>query len=121
VDALVEQVAGNYLSYLQAHPEALDPFVQAQTHRILDHLSENPEQVQSLVQGQSLTMASQMRDEVRSGTVTADTAVEMVVRSLFRRAPRTELPAPPPGVQARSDKPRTSKQPPPQTGSDNHE
>ncbi len=120
VNALVQQVAGNYLTYLQDHPEELDPFVQAQTQRILDHLSENPEQVQSLVQGQSLTMASQMRDEVRSGTVTADTAVEMIVRSLFKRAPRTELPEPPPSVQARADTPRLIKPNQPK-GPANHE
>lgn len=64
----------------------------------INHLAENPE-VQALVTKQSLGLASEVRDEVRERTVTADNVVESLVRRILRREPRTALPEPDPAVQ----------------------
>ncbi len=64
----------------------------------IDQLAENP-QLQSVITQQSLGVASEMRDEVRERTVTADNLVENLVRRILRRTPRAELPEPPPQVQ----------------------
>lgn len=64
----------------------------------INHLAENPE-VQALVTKQSLGLASEVRDEVRERTVTADNVVESLVRRILRREPRASLPEPDPIVQ----------------------
>lgn len=61
-------------------------------------LAENPE-VQDLVTKQSLSLAGEVRDEVRERTVTADNVVENLVRRILRREPRESLPEPDPAVQ----------------------
>jgi len=52
-----------------------------------------------LIAGQTLGLTSEIADEVRERTVTADSVVEMFVRSLLRRPPRQDLPDPPSGVK----------------------
>lgn len=64
----------------------------------ISQLAENPE-LQGLVQAQSIGLATEVRDEVRGRGVTADTVLENLVRKVLRRAPREELPTPPPEVQ----------------------
>ncbi len=61
-------------------------------------LSENPE-LAELVQQQSVGLVGEVVDEVRSRTVSADVLAETLVRRLFRRPVRSELPAPPAEVQ----------------------
>lgn len=63
----------------------------------IERLADNPE-VQQLVQQQSIGLASEIRDEVRERTVTADNVVEDIVRRILRRPSRGELPEPPPEV-----------------------
>ena len=53
----------------------------------IDQLAENP-QLQSVITQQSIGVASDMRDEVRERTVTADTLLEGLVRRILRRTPR---------------------------------
>lgn len=72
------------------YSEIIDDFI--------NHLAENPE-VQALVTKQSLGLASEVRDEVRERTVTADNVVESLVRRILRREPRASLPEPDPIVQ----------------------
>jgi hypothetical protein len=102
-DELVSKLAGNYLAYLQEHPEELSGLVRQAGDNYIDYLNENPEQVQDLIQGQSLTLTAEILDEVRERTVTIDSFLEMVARALFRRSPRAELPGPPPQVRARAE------------------
>ena len=64
----------------------------------IDRLAENP-QLQAVITKQSIGVASDMRDEVRERTVTADNLMEGLVRRILRRTPRAELPGPPPEVQ----------------------
>ena len=64
----------------------------------ISQLAENPE-IQTLVTQQSIGLATEVRDEVRGRGVTADNMLESLVRRVLRRAPREELPEPPPEVQ----------------------
>jgi len=75
----------------------LDLLRMALTHR--SYLNEHPDDVQNLVQGQAIGMATEVRDDVRTVTVTGDTFLETLVRALLRRTPREDLPPPPPEVQ----------------------
>lgn len=59
----------------------------------IEYLAENPE-VQELVQTQSTGLANEVVEEVRERTVSADTFLEGVARSLLRMTPRTRLPEP---------------------------
>ena len=95
VKALIDtQVAG-----LATHPDTLDPLVQAVGDRYIAYLNEHPDDVQNLVQGQAVGMATEVRDDVRTVTVTGDTFLETLARALLRRTPRADLPPPPPEVQ----------------------
>jgi hypothetical protein len=95
VMALIDtQVAG-----LATRAEILDPLVQEVGDRYIAYLNEHPDDVQNLVQGQAAGMAADVRDDVRTITVTGDTFLETLARALFRRTPREDLPPPPPEVQ----------------------
>jgi hypothetical protein len=85
----VEEPLGRQLAS-RTYGEIIDEFI--------NRLSENPE-LQALITEQSLGVASEMRDEVRERTVTADNLMEGLVRRVLRRSPRAELPGPPPEVQ----------------------
>ncbi|MBK8051175.1 MAG: hypothetical protein IPK16_31180 [Anaerolineales bacterium] len=69
----------------------------------IERLNEKPESVQNLVAGQSVSMAGEIMDEVRERTVTGDSAVEMIVRSILRRKPREVLPPPSEKIQRRAE------------------
>ena len=98
IKALIDaQVAG-----LATRAETLDPLVQQVGDRYIAYLNEHPEDVQNLVQGQAAGMATEVRDDVRTVTVTGDTFLETLARSLFRRTPRADLPPPPPEVRRRA-------------------
>ncbi|MBN1667813.1 MAG: hypothetical protein JW862_12020 [Anaerolineales bacterium] len=77
--------------------------VEATTQAAIDSLTENPE-IRELVQTQGIGLAAEVVEEVRERTVSADTLVEGVVRSLLRRLPRRDLPPPPPEVRARAER-----------------
>jgi len=95
VKALIDaQIAG-----LATRPETLDLLVREVGDRYIAYLDEHPEGVQNLVQGQTVGMATEVRDDVRAITVTGDTFLETVVRALLRRTPREDLPPPPPEIQ----------------------
>jgi hypothetical protein len=95
VKALIDtQVAG-----LATRAEILDPLVQEVGDRYIAYLNEHPDDVQNLVQGQAAGMAAEVRDDVRTVTVTGDTFLETLARALLRRTPREDLPPPPPEVQ----------------------
>ncbi len=98
VRALIDtQVAG-----LATRAEILDPLVQEVGDRYIAYLNEHPDDVQNLVQGQAVGMAAEVRDDVRTVTVTGDTFLETLARGLFRRTPREDLPPPPPEVRRRA-------------------
>ena len=65
---------------------------------IMDELAENPdlqEFVQDLVGQQGVGLATSAVDNARSVALTADDAAEGLIRWLFRRTPRRELPSSP--------------------------
>lgn len=64
----------------------------------IDHLAEN-EELAELVQEQSVSLAAEAVDAVRSRTVSADTLAERVVRRVLGRPPREALPPPPPELR----------------------
>ena len=100
IQELIRTQAGDYLTYLNDSPEELDDLVQDVGDRYVKYLhDENPDDVQDLIAGQTLGLTAEIADEVRERTVTADSVVEMFVRSLLRRPPRQDLPDPPPGVR----------------------
>lgn len=70
--------------------------------RTVDHniayLAHNPE-VEQLVETQSTGLANEVVEEVRERTVSADTFLEGLARSLLRRAPRSGLAEPPEAVR----------------------
>ena len=95
VKALIDtQVAG-----LATRAETLDPLVQEVGDRYIAYLNEHPDDVQNLVQGQAAGMAAEVRDDVRTVTVTGDTFLETLARALLRRTPREDLPPPSTDVQ----------------------
>jgi hypothetical protein len=105
IQELIRTQAGDYLAYLRDQPEELDDVVQSVGDRYVKYLhDENPDDVQDLIAGQTIGLTTEIADEVRERTVTADSVVEMFVRSLLRRAPRQDLPAPPPEVKQQAMK-----------------
>jgi hypothetical protein len=88
IEELVKRIADNYIAYLNDHPELIETLIREQGDVYINYLNENPEQVQGLVQGQSSGLVAEVTDQVRERTVTADTLLEMTVRSLFRRGER---------------------------------
>jgi hypothetical protein len=104
VEPLVQALAGRYIGYLQSHPDQMMPLVQTVGDEYIDYLLEHPDAVQELIQGQSLSLAGVVMEDVRARAATTDTVLEMFARNLFRRQPRTELPEPPPEVQAQAQR-----------------
>lgn len=74
----------------------------------IDYLTSNPE-VQELVQMQSTGLANEVIEEVRERTVSADTFLEGLVRSVLRRNPRAHLPGPPAEIRMSAASIRRSK------------
>ncbi|HHW88088.1 MAG TPA: hypothetical protein GX400_18005 [Chloroflexi bacterium] len=103
VQELIRAQAGQYIAYLQSAPDTVQPLIRQQGDIYIDYLNDHPAPVQTLVQGQSLSLASQLRDEVRERTVTGDSLVDSIVRSILRLRPREELPPPPEDVQRRAE------------------
>lgn len=71
------------------------------TEDSIDFLATHPS-VQELVQTQSTGLANEVIEEVRERTVSADTFLEGIARSILRKAPRAALPEPPPEVQSKA-------------------
>lgn len=99
IQALLVEQLGDWIGGLATRPESLDPLVQQVGDRYIAYLKEHPDDVQNLVQGQAVGMATEFRDSVRTATVTGDTLLETLARRALRRAPRQDLPPPPPEVQ----------------------
>jgi hypothetical protein len=85
---LVQEVAGDYIKYLELHPAQLDDLVRNVGDRYLEYLNEEPEQVQQLLAGQTMSISTEIIEEVRERSATADNVVENAVRKLFRMKPR---------------------------------
>lgn len=94
IQALLVEQLGTWIAALATRPESLDPLVREVGDRYIAYLNEHPGDVRNLVQGQAVDMATEMRNSVRTITVTGDTALEMLVRSLLRRKAREDLPPP---------------------------
>ena len=95
--------AGQYIQYLNQNPDQVQPLIRTQGDTYIDYLNAHPTSVQNLVQGQSLSLAGQMRDEVRERTVTGDSVVDAIVRGIFRMKPREDLPSPDADIQRRAE------------------
>jgi hypothetical protein len=102
IDDLVHTMVQNVIAYLQQNPEIIQNIVRSQGGIYIEFLRENPEPIQELVQGQSLSIVGEMQEGVREQLVTGDNVIELFARSIFRRAPREELPEPPPEVKAKA-------------------
>jgi hypothetical protein len=102
IQQLIRAQAATYLAYLNEHPDEVQALIRNQGDVYINYLNAHPAQVQTLLQGQSLGLASQVRDEIRERTVTADGLVDAVVRNLLRLPPRETLAPPPPAVQRRA-------------------
>lgn len=83
---------------------AENPHVARLVEEQLEELRKNPEPVRELVQGQSVSMATEAVDELREQGVTADNLLEGVVRRLLRRPARANLPPPPLAVRLRAQR-----------------
>jgi hypothetical protein len=59
----------------------------------INYLGDKPE-VQELIAGQTTGLAGEVLDEVRERTVSGDSFLEGIVRSVLRKTPRAELPPP---------------------------
>lgn len=103
IQDLIRAQAKTYIDYLSEHPEILEELIRTQGDDYIDYLNHYPAAVQSLIQGQGLGMASEIRDEVRERTVTADTAMDIIVRSVLRRPIQSEPPIPPEDVRRRAE------------------
>lgn len=104
IQALIQAQATTYLNNLQSTVDpALQALIRQQGDTYIDYLNAHPTAVQSLVQGQSMSLANDVMNEVRERTVTADSMTEMLVRKLLGRKPRIDLSAPPEEVQRRAE------------------
>lgn len=101
IQVLIQQQVEILAEESPASPE-LDELVRKLADNYINYLNEHPEQVQNLIAGQSLSLTTQIREEVNERMVTGDSLLEMLARRLFRRPPREELPGPPPNVKARA-------------------
>ena len=110
VEGLVQKQVGEYLAYLHEHPDEIANLIKEQADRYIDYLNEHPESVQNLLQGQSLSMATGMMEEVRERGATTDSSLELLVRSLLGRPQREELPEPSPDLIERAVKGRVAFQ-----------
>jgi hypothetical protein len=72
------------------------------------YLSEN-EDVQEMIQGQSMTLAGEIIEEIRERAVSADNLIEGTLRTMLRMKSRAELPGPPPEVMERVKHPHKGK------------
>jgi hypothetical protein len=106
MEELVRRQAQSLLVEL-AEDKKLATVIREQGDRYVDHLHDNPEAIQDLIQSQSVGLASDVADAVRQRTVTADTLLELFVRTVLRRAPREELPEPSPDVRTQAAHPGT--------------
>ena len=101
---IIQKQAGTYMAYLgKAVDPNLQKLIRLNGDDYITYLNANPEQVQNLVQGQTIGMTTEIMNEVRARTVTADSTLEMFVRRILGRKQREELPLPPPEVQRRAD------------------
>jgi hypothetical protein len=87
---------------LLAQDPAIQQLIRQQGDAYIDYLNEHPDAVQNLIQGQSVSLASDVLDGVRERTVTADSLAESIVRGLLGRKPRGDLSEPPEQVQRRA-------------------
>ena len=77
--------------------QALDQTIE----ELIDFLAEN-EEITDLIQQQSIGMAGEVVEDMRTRTVAADNVLERFARNFLRRDPREVLPPPPPEVQAQA-------------------
>ncbi len=70
---------------------------------VIEYLAEN-EEVTELIQQQGMGMATEVVEDMRTRTVTADTVLEHFIRRLARRQPREKLPPPSPEILAYSER-----------------
>jgi hypothetical protein len=80
----------------------LDELVRKLADNYINYLNEHPEQVQNLLARQSVSLSTQIREEMNVRMATGDSLLELLARRLFRRLPREELSGPPPEVKARA-------------------
>ncbi len=98
VDKLVETYTDHVVAKLESS-DRLAEVVRRETNRYLAYLEDHPEIIEALVEEQSYSVAGSMSGTIRRRTVTADNAIEAVVRRVLRRKPRKEIPAPPESVR----------------------
>ena len=77
----------------------------------IEYLAHNPA-VEELVETQSTGLANEVVEEVRERTVSADTFLEGLARSLLRRTPRRQPPEAPEHVRKHADGLHTTRKPP---------
>ncbi len=70
-------------------------------NEMIEFLAEN-EEITEMIQQQSMGMANEVVEDMRTRTVTADNVMERVTRNILRRPQREELPPPSPEVQAQA-------------------
>jgi hypothetical protein len=92
----------NQVVPLLAQDPAIQELIRQQGDAYIDYLNEHPDAVQNLIQGQSVSLASDVLDGVRERTVTADSLAESIVRGLLGRKPRGDVPEPPEQIQRRA-------------------
>ena len=68
---------------------------------VIEDLADNPE-IQQLIQTQTTGLVEEIVEEVRERTVSSDIFFEGIVRSVFRKKPRSQLPPPPLAVRQRA-------------------
>lgn len=98
VERLVEVYTEQVIRQLETS-DRLEAVVQRETNRYLAYLEDHPEIIEALVEEQSYSVAGSMSGTIRRRTVTADNALESVVRRLLRRKPRARVPPPPDPVR----------------------
>ena len=70
---------------------------------VMDYIAQNPE-IRDLVQQQALGFTEEISVGVRARSVSADNLLDGVLRKLFGRTPRPDLPGPPAEVQQLEDR-----------------
>ena len=99
-DEVNKWVNSGKVEYQHSHQLAKIAY-QSTINEAINEMAEKPE-IQNLIQTQSLSLASEVIEETRERSVTADNLIENLLRAAFRRPLRAELPPPPAEIQKKA-------------------
>ena len=110
VEGLVQKQVGEYLAYLHEHPDIIADLIKEQGDRYIDYLNEHPEVGAEPDAGPEPKHGDGNDGRSARAGATADSSLEFLVRNLLHRPLREELAEPSPDLVERAVKGRVAFQ-----------